>query len=61
MENVVMFYGHLEYITANWYIIGPFCNLAVSWYIFPRFGILYHEKSDRNFRQSFFFFKKHQV
>jgi hypothetical protein len=37
---------------ANWNILLPFGiflwpvgNLGVSWYIFPRFGILYHEKS----------------
>jgi hypothetical protein len=42
MENVGPFYGHLEYI---WYIKGPFGNLVVSWYSFPRFGILYQEKS----------------
>jgi hypothetical protein len=30
---------------AIWYILGPFGNLVVIWYIFPRFGILYREKS----------------
>jgi hypothetical protein len=35
MENVGSFCGHLEYITAVWYIIGPFGNLVVSWYFFP--------------------------
>jgi hypothetical protein len=27
------------------YILGLFYNLAVIWYIFPRFGKLYQEKS----------------
>jgi hypothetical protein len=35
----------LEYITAIWYILWPFGNLAVIWYNFPRFGILCQEKS----------------
>jgi hypothetical protein len=29
---------------AIWYIIWPFVNLVVFWYIFPRFGSLYPEK-----------------
>jgi hypothetical protein len=45
MENIGIFYGHLESIMAIGYIIWPFGNLVVFWYIFPRFGILYHEKS----------------
>jgi hypothetical protein len=45
MEYVVIFSGPLEYITAIWYILGPFGNIVVSWHIFPRFGILYREKS----------------
>jgi hypothetical protein len=45
VENVGTFYYHLEYITAIWYILGPLSNLEVSGYIFPRFGILYQEKS----------------
>jgi hypothetical protein len=24
MDNVGTFYGHLEYVTAIWYILGPF-------------------------------------
>jgi hypothetical protein len=27
MENIGTFYGHLEYITAIWKILGPFGNL----------------------------------
>jgi hypothetical protein len=45
MEKVVIFYGHLEYITAIWYISCPFGNLVAIWYIFPRFGILCQYKS----------------
>jgi hypothetical protein len=40
MEKVGKFYGHLEYITAIWYILWPFVNLASILYILPRFGIL---------------------
>jgi hypothetical protein len=45
MENAGIFYGHLEYFTAIWYILWPFGNVVVIWYMFPRFGILCQEKS----------------
>jgi hypothetical protein len=45
MENVCILYGHLEYLTAIRYMLRPISNLVVIWYIFPRFGILYREKS----------------
>jgi hypothetical protein len=45
MENFVIFYGHVKYITALWYILLPFGNVVVIWYISPRFGILQQEKS----------------
>jgi hypothetical protein len=45
MGNVCIFYGHLEYITAIWYILCPFGNLVVVWYILPHFGIFCQEKS----------------
>jgi hypothetical protein len=45
MEDVGIFYDHLKYNTAIWYILWPFGNLAAIWYIFPRFGILCQEKS----------------
>jgi hypothetical protein len=45
MKNVVIIYGHLEYITVIWHILWPFVNLLVIWYTFPSFGSLYHEKS----------------
>jgi hypothetical protein len=45
METAGIFYGHLEYVTVIWYILWPFCNVAVIWYIFPRFNTLCQEKS----------------
>jgi hypothetical protein len=45
MENVGIFYGHLECFPAILYILWPFGKVVVIWYIFPRFGILYQEKS----------------
>jgi hypothetical protein len=45
MENAGIFYSHLEYFTVIWYILYPFVNVVVIWYILPRFGILCQEKS----------------
>jgi hypothetical protein len=45
MKNAGMFYVHLEYFTAIWYILWSFGNVVVIWYIFCRFGILHKEKS----------------
>jgi hypothetical protein len=45
MENAGTFYGHVEYFTAIWYILWPFGNVAVIWFIFPHFGVLGQEKS----------------
>jgi hypothetical protein len=45
MENARIFYGHLEYVAVIWYILWPSGNVLVIWYSFPRFGILYPEKS----------------
>jgi hypothetical protein len=45
MENADDCYGHTEYFTVIWYILWPFCNVVVIWFIFPRFGILCQEKS----------------
>jgi hypothetical protein len=45
IENVRIFYGNLEYIAAFGTFYSQFGNLVVIWYIFPRFGILYQEKS----------------
>jgi hypothetical protein len=30
-----IFYSHLEYFTAIWYILRPFGNVVAIWYIFP--------------------------
>jgi hypothetical protein len=40
MENVGIFYAHLEYIIDIWYALWSFGNFVVIWSIFPRFGIL---------------------
>jgi hypothetical protein len=47
MQNIGIFYGHLEYLTAIWHMY-----FMAIWYIlwpfgicFPRFGMLYREKS----------------
>jgi hypothetical protein len=45
MEQVGVFFGHLEYISAIWYILWIFGNLVAIWYISPRFGIFSQEKS----------------
>jgi hypothetical protein len=45
MENVGIFYGHLEYFTAIRNILLPFYNVVFIWYIISRFGILCQEKS----------------
>jgi hypothetical protein len=39
MENAGIFYDHLKYVTISWYILWPFVNVVVIWYIFLRFGI----------------------
>jgi hypothetical protein len=37
MENVGTFYGHLEYVTAIWYIYDHLViYIVVIWYISPR-------------------------
>jgi Na+/H+-dicarboxylate symporter len=46
MENVgiFMFIGNIL-LQFGIHILWPFGNVVVSWYIFPRFGILCQEKS----------------
>jgi hypothetical protein len=39
MENVVIFYDHLEYFMAIWYNLCPFGTACGHWYIFFRFGM----------------------
>jgi hypothetical protein len=50
MENAGIFYGHLKYSTVIWYILWPFDNVVVIWYIFTRFGKLCQEKSGNPIR-----------
>jgi hypothetical protein len=35
LENAGSFYGHLEYIMTNWYIIWQFVNLVFLVYFSP--------------------------
>jgi hypothetical protein len=35
IERVGIFFGHLEYITAIWYVLWPFGNLFAIWCISP--------------------------
>jgi K+-transporting ATPase A subunit len=49
MENVSIFYGHLVNFTAIRYVLVYF---MLIWYIFPRFGMLYQEKSGNPALQS---------
>jgi hypothetical protein len=35
MEKVVIFYGHLEYITGIWYTLWSFGKLVAIWCISP--------------------------
>jgi hypothetical protein len=45
MENIGIFNVPLEYFNAIFYILWPFGVFVSIWNIFPRFGILYQEKS----------------
>jgi hypothetical protein len=38
MENVGIFYDHLEYIIAIWYNLWPFCIVIWSFFQFGMFG-----------------------
>jgi hypothetical protein len=42
MEDVGIFYVHLVFFTAIWYILWILCSFGI---IFSRFGILYEERS----------------
>jgi hypothetical protein len=37
MKFFVIFYGHLGYFTAMFYILWPPGNLVLIWYVFPKF------------------------
>jgi hypothetical protein len=62
LENVDMFYGHLEYVFMdNWDILLPFGTICVHlvqfvfiWYILLGFGIMHQEKSGSPARNCFF-------
>jgi hypothetical protein len=45
LENVALFYAHLEYFADIWDILYPFVTLWYIWYIFSGFGIMFQEKS----------------
>jgi hypothetical protein len=34
LEDVEIFYGHLEYFRAIWYILWPFGKVVVIWYVY---------------------------
>jgi hypothetical protein len=36
MENVGIFYGHLEYFAAIWYTLRPLGNFVAIWYVFKK-------------------------
>jgi hypothetical protein len=44
MENVGIFYVHLENFMAIWYVLVPFCNLVVIWYSIPLFWFIVRRK-----------------
>jgi hypothetical protein len=45
MKKVGIFYCHLEYITAIWYILWPLGKLVGDLVYFPHFGIFKKDKS----------------
>jgi hypothetical protein len=45
LENVDIFYGHLEHFTAIWYNLQPFGIVCGHLVHFPGFGIICQEKS----------------
>jgi hypothetical protein len=45
MEKVGIFYVHSVHYTAFGNILWPFVIFMAIWYIFTRFGMLYHEKA----------------
>jgi hypothetical protein len=45
MEDVGVFYVHLVYFMAIWYILWPFGIFYACFKYIPRFGELYQEKS----------------
>jgi hypothetical protein len=45
LENVDIFYGHLEYLRNFWIFYDHWVHFVIIWYIFFGFGIMYQEKS----------------
>jgi hypothetical protein len=45
LENVDIFYGHLEYFIAIWDILWPFGTKCAHLVHFSWFGIMHQEKS----------------
>jgi hypothetical protein len=45
MEDVAIFYVHLDHFTVFSYILATFCIVRGNLVYFSRFGILYQEKS----------------
>jgi hypothetical protein len=45
MDDDGIFYRHLVQFTVFCYILWTFGIVRGLWYIFPRYGILYQEKS----------------
>jgi hypothetical protein len=45
MEDVSIFYGHLVRFMAIWYILRTFVIFYGNLVYFPRYGMLYKEKS----------------
>jgi hypothetical protein len=48
----------LVYFMVIWYILWPFDNVVVIWYIFHRFGIFWQEKSGNSEPQCFCLYQK---
>jgi hypothetical protein len=61
MKNVVIYSRHLEYFTTLGYILSAFGNFVVIWYIIPRFGIPYQEKSGNPGVGTYFYVLKQPV
>jgi hypothetical protein len=45
VEDVGIFYGHFVFFRPNGIFCGLLVHFEVIWYIYPRFGMLYHETS----------------
>jgi hypothetical protein len=54
MEDVGIFYGHLVHFTVICYILWTFGIVRGNLVYFPRFGILYQEKSGNSERRYIF-------